>query len=477
MTSLSLFLITAIIGILVAAVLIYLASLISKPKSHIHTKWKKIHITPSPGSDEKLNKIILNELTELVPSENQRKKLSEKMSSFFNDEMQQRVDINTQALSKKYALIIKKKEQQETLITKKYFKTLNEKKETDAVIRSMAEGLLVIDDKGKVIMMNPAAEKLLNVSRETQIGQDISKNLKDEHLLSLVKNSPEKKSREIEFFNQDDETKKVLRSNSAVIEDENGKTIGMVSMLSDITKQKELDQMKANFVAKVSHELRTPLVASEKSISLILTKAPGLINETQEQFLSIAQSNLKRLSRLINDLLDLSKFEARKMSIEREPSSMEEIIDDSMETFKTWAGTKSINIEKKIDRNLPRVNIDPAKMIQVINNLLSNAIEFTPPNGTITVEIKFQAETRELKITVADTGLGIPEEDLLKIFTKFYQTKDRVSTDINGTGLGLSIVKEIIELHNGRIWVESEKGTGANFIFTFPLANELNNGG
>lgn len=477
MNSLSLFLITAVIGILVAAVLVYLASSISKPKSYLNRKWEKDHIPPSSISDKGLKKIISNEISGLVPSENQRKKLSEKMSYFFNDEMQRRLDVNTQTLSKKHALIIKDKEQHETLITKKYFKTLGEKKETDAVIRSMAEGLLVIDDKGKVIMLNPAAEKLLNVSKETQIGQDISKNLKNEHLLSLVKDSPEKKSKEIEFLNQDDETKKVLRSSSAVIEDENGKTIGMVSMLSDITKQKELDQMKANFVAKVSHELRTPLVATEKSISLLLTKAPGSINETQEQFLAIAQRNLKRLSRLINDLLDLSKLEAHKMSLEKKPSSMEEIIDDSMETFKTWAGTKSINIEKKIDKNLPLVNIDPSKMIQVINNLLGNAIKFTPPNGIITVETKFQEETQELKINVADTGLGIPEEDLSKVFTKFYQTKDRGSTDISGTGLGLSIVKEIIELHNGRIWVESEKGTGANFIFTLPLTNELNNGG
>jgi signal transduction histidine kinase len=226
--------------------------------------------------------------------------------------------------------------------------------------------------------------------------------------------------------------------------------------------------MKTNFLSSVSHELRSPLVAMEKSINLILNKNTGPINESQEQFLSIADRNIKRLGRLINDLLDLTKLEAGKLDLKPQPSSIERIINESVEGLNTWAQTKSINIEHKIQDGLPLVNVDADRLIQVLINLIGNAIKFTPNNGNITVEAVLNKDKEELEVSVKDTGIGIDKENLAKVFDKFYQVGERSPADITGTGIGLAISREIVELHGGKIWVESEKGFGAKFIFTLP---------
>jgi signal transduction histidine kinase len=240
----------------------------------------------------------------------------------------------------------------------------------------------------------------------------------------------------------------------------------MVTMLNDVTKQKEIEKLKADFLANVSHELRTPLVAIEKSISLLLEKSAGEISQTQNQFLGIAERNLKRLTLLINDLLDLTKLEAKKMELQRSPASIEKVISESLESMEVWAKTKSLVLESKLQPGLPQVNIDSNRMTQVVINLLNNAIKFTPAGGKISVEAGF--DQKEIRVSVADTGIGIEEKDLKKVFDKFFQTKADAPDDIAGTGIGLAIVKEIVELHGGRVWAESRQGEGAKFIFTIP---------
>ena len=354
-------------------------------------------------------------------------------------------------------------------------RVFDEKGRIDNIIHNLAEGMVVVDSEGKILLVNSTAESLLGITKE-DIGKPIKDVVKDEHLLTLTKNIAISDKdgvveKDIELLSPDESTKKVLRASSAVVEDNNGNTVGMVTMLNDITKQKELEKLKSEFLANVSHELRTPLVAIEKSISLILSRETGDISETQTQFLSIAERNLKRLSLLINDLLDLSKLEARKMELKRETVILEKIINDSIETLNNWAKTKSIRLEKVIPADIPGVNIDPNKIIQVLNNLIGNAIKFTPQGGSITVGLESSKEDGVIKVSVADTGIGIAKEDLPRVFDKFYQTQERAPTDISGTGIGLAIVKEIVELHGGKVWAESEKGQGAKFIFTLPLSN------
>jgi signal transduction histidine kinase len=170
---------------------------------------------------------------------------------------------------------------------------------------------------------------------------------------------------------------------------------------------------------------------------------------------------------LINDLLDLSKLEAGKVSLFRESSSISKIIEDSVIVFNSWAESKALKIEKVIADNLPQVNLDPNRITQVVSNLLSNAVKFTPANGIITVEVGLKGAD-EIEVSVKDTGIGIPEDEIPKLFTKFYQVSGNLKTDIRGTGIGLAIAKEIVELHGGKIWVESVVNKGTKFIFTLP---------
>lgn len=460
------YMLTIVISIAIAVLLFNLAKSSTRAKTLVIEK--KEYPVSGISDNDSVRQVIFEEVNEIMDSRLSHQERIKKISNVFDRELEKRIDFTTQELSKKYEAVIKEGKQSEEFAWKKYKRVLSDKEKTETVIRSIAEGLVVVDAQGKVIMMNPAAEKLLSISKKDKVGKSLLENLKEEQMISLVGNTGEKEEKEIELISRRDETKKVLRASSAVIENENGQTIGMVSVLSDITKQKELEELKTNFVANVSHELRTPLVAVDKSLSLILDKTAGEISVRQEEFLSIAKRSLKRLSLLINDLLDLSKLEAGKMELRCQPVSIEKVIQESIEGLNTWGKTKSIVLEKKIQDALPQVNIDANRIIQVLNNLIGNAIKFTPNNGNITVEATFKQERGEIEIGIQDTGIGITKENIPKIFDKFFQASERISTDISGTGIGLSIAKEIVELHGGRIWAESKEAQGAKFIFTLP---------
>lgn len=352
---------------------------------------------------------------------------------------------------------------------------LEAKERIDSIVRHMSDGLVVIGPDGKILMVNFIAEALLGITSK-DIGKSIKEVIRDEHLLALVKSLSVNKEgvveQDIELFSQDETTKRVLKTSSAVVEDHNGRTMGMVAILNDITRQKEIEKLKSDFVANVTHELRTPLIAIDKSISLLADKTAGPISQDQEQFLLIAERNLKRLTLLINDLLDLSKLEAGKMQLRPRPLSIEEIIRESIESFAAWAKTKSIKIEKIIQDGILKVNADGDRISQVLVNLIGNAIKFTPSNGKITVEAILRKENDAIEVSVQDTGIGLSKEELPKIFDKFYQSARGTSAEVSGTGIGLSIAKEIVELHRGKIWAESEEGRGAKFIFTLPLKNK-----
>jgi len=465
-----LYIITVLVSIAMAFLLVQLSKLSGQGEALADKRRRKSPASSGSNilSDSPLKHTIFEEISELAGSE-QCQEISARLLSVVSEELEKRIEVNNKELTKKYEAIVEGKVKNEEIAWEKYNKVLNAKKETEAIIRSVAEGVVVVNAEGKVIMMNPAAETLLGVSSKEKIGKSLLEGLKEEQMVSLAKNSPNKGSREIELVSSQDETKKVLRASTAVVENENGQTVGMVSVLSDITKQKELDRMKESFVASVSHELRTPLVAIDKSLSLILDKSAGEISETQRQFLSIAERNLKRLGLLVNDLLDLSKLEAGKMELKRQPSSIDKVIRESVDGLKTWAETKDIHIETTIEQGLPELNINPDRVIQVLNNVIGNAIKFTPEKGSIFIEAKLDNRGQEVQVSVADTGPGISKENLARIFDKFYQAEQKVSTDIAGTGIGLAIAKEIVELHGGKIWAESEKGSGAKFIFGLPL--------
>jgi len=463
------YIVTPVASIIIALLLIHWAKLSEAARLKAEDEQKnKGLLNPGLINDESIKQTVYKEISGVLDSQVRCQEVTKIVSDIFGQELNKRIEQTTKEVSKKYESIIEKNSKNEEIVWNKYNRALSEKKQTDAVIRSVAEGLLVVDAQGKVVMMNPAAERLLGMTRKDKIGKPINESLKEEQLLSLVKDSKSNDGKEIELVSQNQETSKTIRASSAVIENENGQTVGMVSVLSDITKQKEIDRLKASFVANVTHELRTPLVSIDKAITFLLSNTGNELSANQQQFLSIASRNCKRLSLLINDLLDLSKLEAGKMTVVLAPCRIDQVINESIEGLNAWAAAKSVKIISSVAPSLPPVKIDPDKVIQVLNNLIGNAIKFTPNDGKITVEAKLH-NNQEIVVSVQDTGEGIPENELKNVFDKFYQTGERVATDVSGTGIGLSIAKEIVQLHGGKIWAESEPGQGARFSFTVLL--------
>jgi len=456
---------TIIVAIVIALLLFFFARRESSKdialKRRSSLDWKEYEPSATSGLSGQVSGQISEQIGNLAGSTHEREKIAGAIVNIVNDELKKKTSAIKAELSQRYEEIVEEKKQKLVTVQK-------DKQQTESVVRSIAEGLVVVDAKGNVLLMNQAAENLLGMEKKKKIGKPLLEDIKEEQLISLVKETSSGQ-KEIELTSQKSDTKKVLRSSSAVIEDENGRTVGMVSVLSDVTKQKELDRLKADFVSKVTHELRTPIAIIQNSLSVIIEKSDSL-TEMQEKFLTIIKRNLERLQRLINDILDLAKLEEKKMVLRLEPASLENIINDICESVGAWAKTKSIEIERVIQKDLPpQIEMDHLRIIQVLNNIVGNAIKFTPRNGKITIDAKLGSKGSEVEVSVADTGVGIDKEDLPKVFNKFQQVGERASTDISGTGLGLSIAKEIVELHHGRIWVESEKGHGTKFIFTLPI--------
>jgi len=244
------------------------------------------------------------------------------------------------------------------------------------------------------------------------------------------------------------------------------------SLARDLNKMssqlKEIDQMKKDFLASVTHELRSPLTSLTVYIDLFLKGAAGELNEKAKKFLKIMERSNDRLCRFIDDLLDMAKIERGKMEIKKEPLEIFPIVSETAQLIKPQADKKNIEIAMNIPDNLPLVLIDGDRTRQIITNLLSNSIKFTPENGKISIGI--QDDKEYLQLSVSDTGIGIPQDQISKIFDKFEQVKE-VREGIKGpkgTGLGLAIAKSLVEGQGGKIWVESEVGKGSTFYFTLP---------
>lgn len=251
----------------------------------------------------------------------------------------------------------------------------------------------------------------------------------------------------------------------------------------DAQEMQRLMALKSDFISAVSHELRTPLTSIKESISLIQEGATGPLTENMKKFLAIARNNIDRLSRLINDMLDFSKIEAGKLKLNKKVTRLEPLITDVAKTLAINMAKKNIDFKVNFSEPIPSLYLDPDRIIQVILNLVNNALKFTPENGKTTVEVKLVtdfpgfSEIKDLypvgqkfvEVIVSDSGCGIKEEDLPKLFQKFQQLESGLGRHYRGIGLGLVISKELIEIHGGKIWVESKHQEGSKFQFVIPL--------
>lgn len=237
-------------------------------------------------------------------------------------------------------------------------------------------------------------------------------------------------------------------------------------------KLEKLEKLKSEFISIVSHELRTPLTSIKNSLEMILSGRMGEITSVQDNFLNLAKRNVDRLSGIINDLLDLSKIEAGKMEYRFEPLNILEPVKFAISTFESLAEKKNIKLSLVSKRDDYKIYGDSNRIEQVMNNLVSNAVKFTPNNGKISINI--EEVDSNIKIIVEDTGIGIKKEDLPKVFDKFQQIESSLSREVGGTGLGLPIAKQLIEAHRGQLWVESEYNKGSKFSLSIPSLRQNN---
>jgi diguanylate cyclase (GGDEF)-like protein len=255
----------------------------------------------------------------------------------------------------------------------------------------------------------------------------------------------------------------------------------MICFVRDVTQEREVDQMKSEFITITSHELRTPLTSIKNAVDLILTKKTGDITATQEKFLSMAQRNINRLNALINDLLNIGKIEAGKMELHLAEMDIQEAVEKTWTMLKSLADKKSLSFQMRMASHLPAVYADAARIEEVLINLMGNAIKFTPEQGAITVEAHpAQAASAMpeggqdfVEISIKDTGIGISEQSMKHLFEKFYQAESSLSTEKrSGTGLGLAISQEIVKLHGGIIRCKSKEGEGTTFSVMLPVASK-----
>ena len=230
---------------------------------------------------------------------------------------------------------------------------------------------------------------------------------------------------------------------------------------------KMVDKMKSDFYSSMSHELRTPLTSIKEGINLLQEGVGGAVPEKQKRLLAILSEESKRLIDLVNSLLDLSKMEAGMMTYSYEPGSLAPLIERASTEMIPLVEARKIAFRKEVEAKLPMIKIDRERILQVLRNLIGNAVKFTPEGGRVRVVARLM--NREIEVSVSDTGPGIKKENLTTIFEKFRQAPFRQSNRIKGTGLGLAIVKHVIDAHGGRVWAESELGQGSSFIFVLPV--------
>lgn len=346
-----------------------------------------------------------------------------------------------------------------------------EKSKMESIVESMSEGVLMIDEQDSIGVVNPRARIILGFNQNGEINDRVFKNkITSLGLESAFNECRDKQQTVTREFILDGEKRTMVRCDISLVKGVADKAIGIVAVLRDITQEKEMDKIKDDFVSTVSHELRTPLATMKEFTAIILDEIPGKLTEKQKEYTGIIKGNIDRLARLINNLLDISKIEAGKVELKKLQADIIGLANSVMSALKLEAQSKQIEFKTSFPDTAVNIYFDADKIVQVLTNLIGNAIKFTNERGKITVEVK--DEEKEVIVSIADTGIGIAPENLGKMFGKFQQL-DRIAGDgAKGTGLGLAISKDIIELHHGRIWVESKLGQGSKFIFTLPKYNQ-----
>jgi two-component system phosphate regulon sensor histidine kinase PhoR len=348
-----------------------------------------------------------------------------------------------------------------------------EKDYLQTILKGMTEGVLVVDGRGRILMVNDTLRRLLSLSwdvsdkmpleiiRNTELEGAIRKAIREGENMALELDLDKPGERTIEV-----NVVSIVPSDWRTDEDSEG-IRGAIAVFHDITRLKQLEKIRQDFVANVSHELRTPLTTIKGYTETLLDGA--LKEEVAPQFLQIIQKHADRLTKIVEDLLILSKIETKEFQLKMEVISLPNLVDDIIEFVQESAENKKISLSRNEIPLSLAVKGDRSRLEQILINLLDNAIKYTPEGGRVVVSA-VERDSGEIQFSVEDNGIGIPREDLSRIFERFYRVDKDRSKELGGTGLGLSIVKHLVQAHGGRVWVESQMGKGSTFYFTLSTA-------
>ncbi len=348
-----------------------------------------------------------------------------------------------------------------------------------AILEAVADGVLVTDPGNEITFLNSSAERILDLKSEQVVGQSL------ESFAGLFGKAAQTWMQTIRYWSDDPASHQPGDTYAEQLTLETGRVVlvhlapviwrneflGTVSIFRDITHEVEVDRLKSEFVATVSHELRTPMTSIKGYVDILLMGAAGALNENQTHFLDIVRNNTERLSVLVNDLLDISRIEAGRVSLSLQAIDLREVAEDVIADIKRRSQEENRPMELVLDvaADLPRVSGDLERVRQILANIADNAYHYTPENGKI--KIHMQTMDGEVQVDVKDTGIGIPPEEQERVFERFYRGEDPLVLATPGTGLGLAIVKQLVNMHKGRIWLKSAgiPGDGSVFSFTLPV--------
>ena len=353
---------------------------------------------------------------------------------------------------------------------KRLLELVNERSRLRTIIGCMADGVLVANLEGRLVLWNASSVRMLKSKGFDIAGEPLEYYISNEPLISAIKEVLKSEDKDFSMVSREFPAKgqeAILMANIAPVRDEDGKILGAVTVLRDITALKEINKIKSQFVSMVAHELRAPIAAIKGWLEVVLSGEAGGDAEQNKKWLQRAMDRSESLLAMVNDLLVINRMEAGKIAQKMEKVRIDVILNKIIEFFKPEAEMHKVTLKAALPRELPPIQADVRDMEKLFTNLIGNAIKYNRENGSVTIE--GEVEGSFVRYDVKDTGIGISSEHLPRIFDDFFRADDERTKKISGTGLGLTIAKKIVDSHFGRIEVASEPGKGCVFSVFLPL--------
>lgn len=359
-------------------------------------------------------------------------------------------------------------------------KAKEEKEKIDIILHSIGDGVFVVDNNLNVILCNEVTSKISGFNCKELMNSRYDKNLKfiyeerkkeiNKFISEAIDSGKIKEGSRDTALIRKDGTKISIANSAAPLKNKLGKVIGCVIVFRDVTKERQIDKAKTEFVSLASHQLRTPLAVINWYTEMLLSKDVGKINENQKQYLKEIYGGSQRMVDLVNSLLNVSRIELGTLAIDPRLIKIQNLSKSVIHELEPEITKKKLKIEEKYEKGLPMIKVDPKLMRVIMQNLLSNSVKYTPEKGKINILIKKEeGKSKNIRISVSDTGYGIPSNQKEKIFSKLFRADNVVKKETNGTGLGLYTTKSVVEQFGGKIWFESKENIGTTFYVSIPI--------